>query len=144
MPGDATALLAALVEHLLTIGVLTEPAVEAAFRAVPRHLFLPNLPFDDDSSVPCSATLTSNLPTCNLSTNHATAIVLGFVTYGCGGSIPTPDSGFAMIQSFTGSCNADSAIEYRIVSTSQTNLQIGFALSVSSEWDLIGDVAVSA
>lgn len=33
----------ALVDHLIKRGIITSPLVEAAFRAVPRHLFLPNL-----------------------------------------------------------------------------------------------------
>jgi protein-L-isoaspartate(D-aspartate) O-methyltransferase len=36
----------ALVDQLVQRGVINEPAVEAAFRAVPRHLFLPGVPLD--------------------------------------------------------------------------------------------------
>src|SRR5262245_23834719 len=45
----------ALVEHLQAIGALTQPRVEAAFRAVPRHLFLPDVPVEDayrDDAIP--------------------------------------------------------------------------------------------
>jgi protein-L-isoaspartate(D-aspartate) O-methyltransferase len=46
---------AGLVDHLRTIGVLTQPAVAAAFRAVPRHLFLPEVPAEEsyrDEAIP--------------------------------------------------------------------------------------------
>jgi protein-L-isoaspartate(D-aspartate) O-methyltransferase len=46
MAPSAPALHSALVDHLLAIGALTQPPVEAAFRAVPRHLFLPGLPVE--------------------------------------------------------------------------------------------------
>jgi protein-L-isoaspartate(D-aspartate) O-methyltransferase len=53
---DATApLREQLVDRLLADGVLTSPAVAAAFRAVPRHLFLPGVPLETvyaDTSVP--------------------------------------------------------------------------------------------
>ena len=47
--------LSTLVDHLKSIGVLTQPAVEAAFRAVPRHLFLPDVPLEEvyrDEAIP--------------------------------------------------------------------------------------------
>lgn len=43
---DAFELNHALIEQLKTNGSLTSGAVEAAFRAVPRHLFLPEVPLD--------------------------------------------------------------------------------------------------
>jgi protein-L-isoaspartate(D-aspartate) O-methyltransferase len=46
-PGDANALNQKLVDQLKWKGSLTVPAVEAAFRAVPRHLFLPDLPLEE-------------------------------------------------------------------------------------------------
>jgi protein-L-isoaspartate(D-aspartate) O-methyltransferase len=45
----------ALVDHLRTTGSLTQPAVAAAFQAVPRHLFLPEVPLDEayrDEAIP--------------------------------------------------------------------------------------------
>ena len=44
---DASALNAALVEELKRRGWIRTPRVEAAFRAVPRHLFVPGVPLDD-------------------------------------------------------------------------------------------------
>jgi protein-L-isoaspartate(D-aspartate) O-methyltransferase len=44
---DAFALQQALVEHLKKSNNITIPAVEAAFRAVPRHLFLPDVPLEE-------------------------------------------------------------------------------------------------
>src|SRR4029434_2947600 len=41
---DVAALHAALVDALLRRGAITDPRVEAAFRAIPRHLFLPDAP----------------------------------------------------------------------------------------------------
>ena len=55
IPPDAHALLAALLKHLKENGSLTQPAVAAAFRAVPRHLFLPDLPLEEvylDDAIP--------------------------------------------------------------------------------------------
>jgi len=55
MSGDPAGLLAALVDHLRATGVLTQSEVEAAFRAVPRHVFLPDLPIEDvyrDEAIP--------------------------------------------------------------------------------------------
>ena len=43
---DVTALNRALVQELKQDGYVHDPAVEAAFRAVPRHLFLPELSLD--------------------------------------------------------------------------------------------------
>ena len=43
---DVESLQSALVDRMRTNGVLRTPAVEAAFRAVPRHLFLPGVPLD--------------------------------------------------------------------------------------------------
>lgn len=40
---DAATLQGALVEHLKRSGAICSPNIEAAFRAVPRHLFLPTL-----------------------------------------------------------------------------------------------------
>ena len=47
MDEDPAGLHSALVDRLLGLGVLTQPAVEAAFRAVPRHLFLPDFPISE-------------------------------------------------------------------------------------------------
>jgi len=55
MSGDQARRLAALVDHMLAVGVITRPEVAAAFRAVPRHLFLPNLPAEEvyrDEAIP--------------------------------------------------------------------------------------------
>lgn len=41
-----TVLQQALVDQLNSYGFTLPPSIEAAFRAVPRHLFLPGLPFD--------------------------------------------------------------------------------------------------
>jgi protein-L-isoaspartate(D-aspartate) O-methyltransferase len=46
-PGDANALNQKLVDQLKWKGSLTLPEVEAAFRAIPRHLFLPDLPLEE-------------------------------------------------------------------------------------------------
>jgi protein-L-isoaspartate(D-aspartate) O-methyltransferase len=43
---DVTALHQAMVDQLKGLGVILSPSIEAAFRAVPRHLFLPGLPLD--------------------------------------------------------------------------------------------------
>jgi protein-L-isoaspartate(D-aspartate) O-methyltransferase len=47
MPGDAAALNADLVASLVARGLISQPAVEAAFRAVPRHIFLPTTPVEE-------------------------------------------------------------------------------------------------
>lgn len=55
MPEKHARLQAALVDHLLASGALNRPEVAAAFRAVPRHLFLPDLPPDEvyrDEAIP--------------------------------------------------------------------------------------------
>ncbi|HYP20287.1 MAG TPA: methyltransferase, FxLD system [Chloroflexia bacterium] len=44
---DVEALQSALVDGMRTNGVMRSPAVEAAFRAVPRHLFVPGAPLED-------------------------------------------------------------------------------------------------
>jgi len=44
---DAAALHRALVDGLVTRGAITDVRVEAAFRAVPRHLFLPDVALED-------------------------------------------------------------------------------------------------
>ena len=44
---DASALHRALVDELVRRGHIARPSVEAAFRAVPRHLFLPDVPLED-------------------------------------------------------------------------------------------------
>jgi len=46
-PGDANTLNQMLVDQLKWKGSLTLPEVEAAFRAIPRHLFLPDLPLEE-------------------------------------------------------------------------------------------------
>jgi protein-L-isoaspartate(D-aspartate) O-methyltransferase len=46
-PEDAYTLNHKLVDQLKWKGCLTSPAVEAAFRAVPRHLFLPGMSFEE-------------------------------------------------------------------------------------------------
>jgi protein-L-isoaspartate(D-aspartate) O-methyltransferase len=54
-PTVAAALQAALIKHLQDTGSLTRPEVAAAFLAVPRDLFLPNLPLDEvyrDEAIP--------------------------------------------------------------------------------------------
>ncbi len=55
MSADLPALQAALLHTLHTSGALTDPAVAAAFRAVPRHLFLPDRPLAEvyrDEAIP--------------------------------------------------------------------------------------------
>lgn len=47
MPTEAAAAHAALIQGLKDDGTLVDPAVEAAFRAVPRHHFLPGVPLAD-------------------------------------------------------------------------------------------------
>jgi len=52
---SAAELRAALVDQLQASGVLTQPRVLAAFRAVPRHLFLPGVPLAEayrDDAIP--------------------------------------------------------------------------------------------
>jgi len=52
---DVAALHAALVDALLRRGAITDPRVEAAFRAIPRHLFLPDVPLAEvyrDQAIP--------------------------------------------------------------------------------------------
>ena len=44
---DAADLHRALVDGLVARGIITDARVEAAFRAVPRHLFLPGLPLEE-------------------------------------------------------------------------------------------------
>lgn len=44
---DASPLHRALVDELVRQGHIASPSVEAAFRAVPRHLFLPDVPLED-------------------------------------------------------------------------------------------------
>src|ERR687898_524320 len=43
---DAPATAEHLVDALLSAGAITSPRVEAAFRAVPRHLFVPHVPVE--------------------------------------------------------------------------------------------------
>ena len=45
-PSDTAALQQAMVDQLKAAGCIRSPSVEAAFRAVPRHLFLPGVPLD--------------------------------------------------------------------------------------------------
>ncbi|HKX30721.1 MAG TPA: methyltransferase, FxLD system [Blastocatellia bacterium] len=45
-PGDFSVLQQGLIDQLKNYGLLTSPKVEAAMHAVPRHLFLPDLPLD--------------------------------------------------------------------------------------------------
>jgi protein-L-isoaspartate(D-aspartate) O-methyltransferase len=47
IPDDANVLNQQLIEQLKEKGCLTSPQVEAAFRNVPRHLFLPELPLEE-------------------------------------------------------------------------------------------------
>src|SRR2546427_12169091 len=52
---DAPALHRALVDALVRRGAITDSRVEAAFRAVPRHLFLPRVPLEEvyrDQAIP--------------------------------------------------------------------------------------------
>jgi len=52
---DAPALHRDLVDALVRRGAITDPRVEAAFRAVPRHLFLPDVPLAEtyrDQAIP--------------------------------------------------------------------------------------------
>jgi protein-L-isoaspartate(D-aspartate) O-methyltransferase len=52
---DIVALHQALVDKLVSTGCITTTQVEAAFRAVPRHLFLPGVPLDtvySDEAIP--------------------------------------------------------------------------------------------
>lgn len=53
--GNADALHQALVDTLKNSGYISSPSVETAFRAVPRHLFLPGIPLNtvySDRSIP--------------------------------------------------------------------------------------------
>ena len=55
MTSQADALHTALVDSLRARGRITRPEVEAAFRAVPRHLFLPSFPLEEvyrDEAIP--------------------------------------------------------------------------------------------
>src|SRR5262249_57163810 len=52
---DASALHRALIDALVGRGALADSRIEAAFRAVPRHLFLPGMKVDDvyrDQAIP--------------------------------------------------------------------------------------------
>lgn len=53
--GDAPARHRALIDALRDTGHIATPRVEAAFRAIPRHLFLPNVPLETvyaDDAIP--------------------------------------------------------------------------------------------
>jgi protein-L-isoaspartate(D-aspartate) O-methyltransferase len=55
MMADAAALHRELVDSLVSRGALTDSRVEAAFRAIPRHLFLPGVPLAEvyrDQAIP--------------------------------------------------------------------------------------------
>jgi protein-L-isoaspartate(D-aspartate) O-methyltransferase len=45
--GEISTLQGGLADELRATGLLTTPHIEAAFRAVPRHLFLPDLPLEE-------------------------------------------------------------------------------------------------
>jgi protein-L-isoaspartate(D-aspartate) O-methyltransferase len=45
--GEASRIHQALIDHLVDAGTVSNPDVEAAFRAVPRHLFLPDVPLEE-------------------------------------------------------------------------------------------------
>ena len=99
-------------------------------------------PFDNNPAVPCSGTSTSSTPSCALSTNHADVMILGSLSSTCGVT-PVAGSGFAVIQSFT-TCNANSALEYKLVPSTEVNLSVTFALSSSTGWVIIGDAVVGS
>lgn len=53
--GDAWALHEKFIEQLKAAGKLDDPAIEDAFRSIPRHLFLPDMPPEDvyrDAAIP--------------------------------------------------------------------------------------------
>ncbi|MDA4114848.1 MAG: Ig-like domain repeat protein, partial [Thaumarchaeota archaeon] len=94
--------------------------------------------FDQNSVLPCSAKGTSTTSSCSITTTNADDIVVGFVAAGCG--IPvTHGSGFTIAHTET-FCGPSVGAEYKIVSSTQSNQPISFALGSSSqEWVTIGD-----
>ncbi len=106
-------------------------------------------PFDSNAAIPNSATGTAGTSaTVTISTSNPTDLIIGALGLQ-GNPAVTTGSGFTVILTQTagtgggGNTHTDSA-EYQSVTTTQTNLAVGYSWSGAEDWAIIGDAIVSA
>jgi hypothetical protein len=99
--------------------------------------------FDQNPAAPCSAGGTSTTSSCNISTTNSDDMVIGFAAASCDTPL-TADSGFTAIRADV-FCGPSLAVEYQIVSSTQTNHPVSFTLGQSSEeWVTMGEAIMQS
>lgn len=97
-------------------------------------------PFDSHSGLPqvqpTSAT-DSNSPSLTVSTSNANDMILGFLSASSNPGTIQAGNGFTLVESPWNSPVA--AVEYKIVSSTQSSLPVGFSLQSPEYWQMIGD-----
>jgi hypothetical protein len=104
-------------------------------------------PFDSNAAIPSSATGTSTSASVTISTSNPNDFLIGTLGTASNPTLTT-GTGFTLVltQSVvggTGNTHTDSA-EYQSVTTTQSNLAVGYSWSGAQDWAIIGDAIVSA
>lgn len=101
-------------------------------------------PWDGNASLPATAedhTGSSTAPVCTISTSSPHSIILAFLGRDSGGVVSGPDTGFTANGSIDAGFGFDKASltgEYKVVSTIQTALAVGWGSTIS-DWAMITD-----
>ena len=93
-------------------------------------------PFD---GTPRTATGSSTSPSVTISTSNPNDFIIGALGVQNTPTLTT-GSGFTLIKTQTAGTSRETSDEYQIVSTTQSNLPVGYSLSSSQDWAMIADV----
>ena len=97
-------------------------------------------PFDGN---PRTATGSSTSPAVTISTSNPNDFIMGALGVQSTPTLTT-GSGFTLIKTQTAGTSRETSDEYQIVSTTQSNLPVGYSLSSSQDWAMIVDAIKQA
>src|SRR5207247_8432393 len=96
-----------------------------------------NSPFDPNVSIPATNSANSASPSVSISTSNANDFIIGTFASSPAPTTLSAGSGFTLIESQL--FQRAIADEYKIVSTTQTNLAISYSITGTVNWGMIGD-----
>ena len=107
-----------------------------------------NSPFDPNLASPVTNTGSSSTPSVSLTTTNANDLIIGIVSCYKSSGFSTITVGSAFTQAAgpaNPQCSSEYGVpEYETVSSTQSGLAVGFSLSSTASWSMIGDAVEAA